>query len=110
MDTYSFILEILEFVVDGISSCFVKIGETAIAQGILHCISIALWFPNQGNGFGYLSWKTANDQVQDLFVYHFKYNHYKRWEKKTYTECNSCIIFNRSTKALLLGTIKIIYQ
>ena len=68
MDTYSFILEILEFVVDGISSCFTKIGETAIAQGILHCISTALWFPNQGNGFGYLSWKTANDQVQDLFL------------------------------------------
>ena len=75
MDAYSFILEILEFAVDGTSSCFVKMGVITIAHGILYCISTALWFPNQSNGFGYLSWKIANDQVKDLFVYHSKYNH-----------------------------------
>ena len=63
--------------------CFVKTGVTVIGHGILHCISTALWLPNQSNGFGYLSWKTAHDQVKDLFVYHSKYNHYNRWEKKT---------------------------
>ena len=109
MDAYSFILEILEFVVVGTSSCFVKMRVTATAHGILHCISTALWFPNQSNGFGYLSWKIANDQVKDLFVYHSKYNHFKRWEKKTHIECNSCIIFNWLAKALLLDMIEIIY-
>ena len=44
---------------------FVKTGVTVIAHGILHCISTALWLPNQSNGFGYLSWKTAHDQVKD---------------------------------------------
>ena len=33
MDAYSFILEILEFVVVG-TSCFVKMGVTVIAHGI----------------------------------------------------------------------------
>ena len=83
MDAYSFILEILEFIVVG-TSCFVKMGVTVIAYGILHFISTSLWLSNQSNGFGYLSWKIANDQVKDLFVYHSKYNHYNRWEKKTH--------------------------
>ena len=85
MDAYSFILENLEFVVVGTSSCFAKMGVrvTIIAHDILYFISTALWLPNQSNGFGYLSWKTANDEVKDLFVYHSKNNHYNRWEKKT---------------------------
>ena len=83
MDAYSFILEIIEFFVVG-TSCFVKMGVTVIAYGILHFSSTALWLPNQSNGLGYLSWKTTNDQVKDLFVYHSKYNHYNRWEKKTH--------------------------
>lgn len=78
MDAYSFILEILEYVVVGTSSCFVKMGVTVIAHGVHHFISTALWLPNQSNGFGNFSWKTANDQAKDLFVYHSKYNHYNR--------------------------------